>query len=260
MPPSNSGITRSTGANRLRIREATGLTASAGVSVNKFLAKVASDYRKPDGLFVVLPSDAEKFAEELKIEQFWGVGKVTAEKMHRLGIHTGRDLKKYDEAALIRHFGKIGRVYYLNARGVDEREVEGSRIRKSLGAENTFMIDLCDEAELKEKLWSIAKEVWERLSRHAFTGRTVTLKIKYADFRETSKRKTLAKSIKKFETFWAVSKGLLASVDFGENKKIRLTGLTVGNAKETDSTGYRQLELDFGDEEDYLICTNTGKG
>jgi DNA polymerase-4 len=244
---------------RGRIKEVTGLTASAGVSVNKFLAKVASDYRKPDGLFVVLPRDAEKFAEELKIEQFWGIGKVTAEKMHSLGIHTGRDLKKYDEAALTRHFGKIGRIYYLNARGVDEREVEALRIRKSLGAENTFMIDLCDEAELKEKLRSIAKEVWERLSRHAFTGRTVTLKIKYADFRETSKRKTLAQSIKKFDTFWAVSKELLASVDFGENKKIRLMGLTVGNAKEADSTGYRQLELDFGDEEDYLIYTNTGK-
>jgi DNA polymerase-4 len=237
----------------------TGLTASAGVSVNKFLAKVASDYRKPDGLFVVLPRDAEKFAEELKIGQFWGIGKVPAEKMHRLGIHTGRDLKKYDEAALTGYFGKMGHIYYLNARGVDERKVEASRIRKSLGAENTFMIDLCDEAELKEKLRSIAKEVWERLSRHTFTGRTVTLKIKYADFRETSKRKTLAKSIKKFDTFWAVSQELLTSVDFGENEKIRLMGLTVGNAEETDSTGYRQLELDLGDEKNYLICTNTGK-
>jgi DNA polymerase-4 len=116
------------------------------------------------------------------------------------------------------------------------------------------MIDLYDEAELKEKLRSIAKEVWERLSRHAFTGRTVTLKIKYADFRETSKRKTLAKSIKKFDTFWAVSQELLASIDFGENKKIRLMGLTVGNAEETDITGYRQLELVFGDEEDFATA------
>lgn len=244
---------------RGRIREATGLTASAGVSVNKFLAKIASDYRKPDGLFVVLPGEAEKFVEALKIEQFWGIGRVTAEKMHQLGIHTGGDLKKYDEASLARYFGKIGHIYYLNARGIDEREVEASRIRKSLGAEITFLVDLYDETELKENLRSIAEEVWKRLSRHAFTGRTVTLKIKYADFRETSKRKTLPHSIKKFEMFWAVSKELLASADFGENKRIRLMGLTLSNAEKENSTGYRQLTLDFGDDADYLICSNIGK-
>jgi DNA polymerase-4 len=233
---------------RRRVREATGLTASAGVSVNKFLAKIASDYRKPDGLFVVLPDKAEKFVETLKVEQFWGIGKVTAEKMHRMGIYTGGDLKKYDEAVLVGLFGKIGHIYYLNARGVDEREVEPSRIRKSLGAETTFMTDLCDEAELGEKLLSVAQEVWERLSRHTFAGRTVTLKIKYADFRETSKRKTLGGSIKKFEVFWSVSKELLNMVDFNENKKIRLMGLTVSNAEEENSIEYRQLKLDFGDE------------
>jgi DNA polymerase-4 len=237
---------------RGRIRETTGLTASAGVSINKFLAKIASDYRKPDGLFVVLPGEAEKFVEALKIEQFWGIGRVTAETMRHLGIHTGRDLKKYDEASLTRHFGKVGRVYYLNARDVDEREVEASRIRKSLGAENTFMADIYDEAELREKLRSIAKDVWERLSRHNFAGRTVTLKIKYADFRETSKRKTLTHSVKKFEAFWVISKGLLASADFGENKKIRLMGLSVSNAEEENDAGYRQLMLDFGDDADYL--------
>lgn len=237
---------------RKRIKEATGLTASAGVSVNKFLAKIASDYRKPDGLFVVLPEEAEKFVEALKIEQFWGIGKVTAEKMHRLGIYTGSDLKKFDEAELASLFGKIGHVYYLNARGADDREVEASRIRKSLGAENTFMTDLYDEAVLLERLWSIAKEVWERLSRHSFAGRTVTLKIKYADFRETSKRKTLAKSIKNLDTFWSVGKELLRAVEYGENKRIRLMGLTVGNAEEENSPEYRQLKLDFGDEAEYL--------
>jgi DNA polymerase-4 len=243
---------------RRRIRESTSLTASAGVSVNKFLAKIASDYKKPDGLFVVLPDEAENFTEALKIEQFWGIGKVTAEKMHRLGIRTGGDLKKFDEAALTGLFGKIGHIYYLNARGVDDREVEASRIRKSLGTETTFLSDLYDEAELKERLRSIAEEVWERLSRHGFTGRTVTLKIKYADFHETSKRKTLAKSIKKFEAFWIISEELLSAVYFGENKRIRLMGLTVSNAEETDRNEYRQLQLDFEDEANYPACMNAG--
>lgn len=233
---------------RQRIRETTGLTASAGISINKFLAKIASDYKKPDGLFVVLPEEAEKFVETLKIEQFWGVGRVTAEKMHRLGIHTGNDLKQYDEATLTRLFGKIGHIYYLNARGVDDREVEASRVRKSLGAEHTFMTDLSDETTLREKLRAIARELWERLSRHTFTGRTVTLKVKYADFRETSKRKTLSKSIKKFDAFWSVSQELLSAVDFGETRRIRLMGLTVSNAEELDGAEYRQLKLDFGDD------------
>jgi DNA polymerase-4 len=142
---------------------------------------------------------------------------------------------------------------------VDEREVEASRTRKSLGAENTFMTDICDEAELRDMLRHIAREVWERLSRHYFAGRTVTLKIKYADFRETSKRKTLPKSIKKFDVFWSVSVELLRAVDFGENKKIRLMGLSVSNAEDADGAEYRQLELDFGDEADFLTCNYAGK-
>ena len=125
-----------------KIRGITGLTASAGVSVNKFLAKIASDWKKPDGLFVILPEEAESFVQELKIEQFWGVGRVTAARMHELGIHTGRDLKRFDEASLVRFFGKAGHIYYQNARGIDDREVVPDRIRKSLGAEETFMTDL----------------------------------------------------------------------------------------------------------------------
>lgn len=123
---------------RRRIREATGLTASAGVSVNKFLAKIASDYNKPDGLTVVTGEEAEAFVEGLKIEQFWGVGKVTADRMHGMGIHTGADLKMRSEAELVWHFGKAGHTYYLNARAIDNREVTPDRVRKSVGCENTF--------------------------------------------------------------------------------------------------------------------------
>jgi DNA polymerase-4 len=233
---------------RRRIRAATALTASAGVSVNKFLAKVASDYKKPNGMFVVTPEEVETFVETLKIEQFWGVGKVTAEKMHSLGIHTGSDLLKYDETALTRIFGKAGHMYYWNARGVDDREVVPERVRKSLGAENTFSSDLYDEGELLERLLEIAREVWDRLSKHYYAGRTVTLKIKYADFREMSRRKTLPEAIKKFDAFWTVATELLRAVQFNPAQRIRLMGLTVSNAEEENHSGYRQLLLDFGDD------------
>jgi DNA polymerase-4 len=232
-----------------RIKEATGLTASAGVSVNKFLAKVASDWKKPDGLFVILPEDAEIFAEELKIEKFWGVGKVTAAKMHELGIYAGRDLKKFDENELVRLFGKAGHTYYQNARGIDDREVVPDRIRKSLGAEETFLSDTGDKTELKEKLRDIANEVWRRTSKADFHGRTVTLKIKYADFRETSKRHTCSRPIRGFYTFWNAALSLLGAVESGEQRKIRLMGLYISNAAETSGMEYRQLELDFGEDE-----------
>jgi DNA polymerase-4 len=239
---------------RSRIREVTLLTASAGVSVNKFLAKVASDYKKPNGMFVIPPDEAERFAETLRIEQFWGVGRVTAKKMHESGIHTGRDLKKFGEDELVRMFGKAGRMYYLFARGIDDRDVTPERVRKSLGAENTFLSDSCDEDELVKRLWGIAQETWSRVSRIRFFGRTVTLKIKYANFCDVTKRRTFPKSIEEPDVFWRIAKELLRSVKFDENNKIRLMGLTVSNTEEDDwrNSGFRQLLLDFGeDDEDY---------
>jgi DNA polymerase-4 len=231
-----------------KIRETTELTASAGISVNKFLAKIASDWKKPDGLFVILPEEAESFVENLKIEKFWGVGRVTATKMHELGIHTGRDLKQFDEAALVRLFGKAGHIYYQNARGIDNREVVPDRIRKSLGAEETFMTDLYNKAELEEKLREIADEVWRRTSKREFYGRTVTLKIKYADFKEVSKRRTFSKPIEDFYTFWNAALDLLALVEFDEQKRIRLMGLAISNAREAAEMEDRQLKLDFGED------------
>jgi DNA polymerase-4 len=232
-----------------RTKETVGLTVSAGVSVNKFLAKVASDWKKPDGLFVVLPGEVESFVENLKIEQFWGVGKVTAAKMHEMGIHTGRDVKRFSEAELVRLFRKAGHIYYQNARGIDDREIVPDRIRKSLGAEETFITDLYNRMDLQAKLREVANEVWRRASKRDFYGRTVTLKIKYADFKEVSKRRTFSRPIEDFYTLWSVGIDLLDAVEFGQQKRIWLLGLSVSNARETDGVEDRQLRLDFGEDE-----------
>ncbi len=217
-----------------RIKTETGLTASAGISVNKFLAKIASDYKKPDGLFVVKPNEVEAFVESLAIEKFFGVGKVTAEKMHGLGISTGADLKKLSEQTLVRHFGKVGHNYYLYARGIDEREVNPDRIRKSMGAENTFFTDINSADELEQELRNIAEEVWQRISRRHFFGRTLTLKVKYADFEQITRSKTALHQITDFDEFWQVACELLEQVDLSQ-KKVRLIGLTKSNSIDESS-------------------------
>lgn len=226
-----------------RIRTETGLTASAGISVNKMLAKIASDYRKPDGLFVITPDQVDDFVAALPVERFFGIGAVTAERMHRLGIRTGADLRQWDEAALVHHFGKAGHLYYGYARGVDDREVEPHRIRKSLGAETTFAEDTADLARLGAELASIREEVWSRLSRHSFRGKTVVLKVKFDDFRQITRSKTLFSAVDSPEALERISEELLSGVDFG-GRKIRLIGLTVGNS--SDSGGdCLQLQFDF---------------
>ncbi len=227
-----------------KIKETTGLTASAGVSINKFLAKVASDYKKPDGLFVITDREAEAFVEGLKIEQFWGVGPATAEKMHRMGIHTGADLKRQTEETLRHRFGKFGHELYLFARGIDNRAVKPDRIRKSIGAEETYMHDLDDPAELTTKLREVADEVWRRVSKHEFFGRTVTLKVKYADFEQITRSRTPGGFITEFGAFWLVAQELLAGVDHSA-KKIRLMGLTVSGAQNLDRPEVWQLEFEF---------------
>jgi DNA polymerase-4 len=230
-----------------RIAEKTGLTASAGVSYNKFLAKIASDYRKPDGLFVILPEDAERFVEALEIERFFGVGKVTAQKMHQLGIHTGADLKQFSEEALVQHFGKAGHGYYENARAIDRREVNPHRIRKSVGAENTFETDLEASTRMTLELYQIARRVWERIEEDKFYGRTITLKIKYMDFEVLTRRKTLPSPVTQFRFFWDVAKEMLSHIDTSE-KKVRLMGLSVSNNEETHlPPGGVQLKLNFKD-------------
>ncbi len=225
-----------------RIKEITGLTASAGVSFNKFLAKIASDYNKPDGLFTVLPKDAEAFVEKLEIERFFGVGKVTAEKMHRLGIHTGADLKRHSEADLVRLFGKAGYMYYANARAIDDREVNPHRIRKSLGAENTFDVDLEQSTKLILEGYHIARRVWERMEESQFRGRTITLKVKYADFEINTRSRTLHEPVTDFHVFWDTARDMLKQVDTTE-KKIRLLGFSLSHADDDGPAPLQPIQL-----------------
>lgn len=227
-----------------KIYEATGLTASAGVSYNKFLAKIASDYNKPNGLFIIRPKDGERFVETLDIERFFGVGKVTATRMHELGVKTGLDLKQYSEQKLVEFFGKIGRIYYQNARGIDERGVEPSRIRKSIGAENTFETDIDSLEDLRIRLDEVAQDVIERISKRSFSGRTVTLKVKYADFRNISRSKTLLTPVTDYKTLYETGMELLANIDL--EPKVRLIGLTIKNNEYTDVwQGAIQLRIRF---------------
>ena len=165
-----------------KIWEATSLTASAGVSVNKMLAKIASDYKKPNGLFVVKPGAVENFVAQLPVEKFFGIGPKTAERMHRHGLFTGLDLRNSREDDMVRWFGKYGRDYRLYGYGIDNRPVEPYRERKSVGSEETFLTDISDIDELCGELALIGKETWRRVEKNRFIGRTVVLKVKFADF------------------------------------------------------------------------------
>lgn len=229
---------------KCRIRESTGLTASAGVSYNKFLAKVASDQRKPDGLFVILPGDAEEFIGKLPVERFWGVGKVTYGKMKQLGIRCGADLRNAGEDFLVRHFGKAGKTFYMNACAVDERGVEAVRIPKSIGSENTFMSDIADRELLRTEMKPIAEEVWRRATEGNFQGRTVTLKIKYEDFTLITRSKTLSRFVDEYDLFTKTAESLLDIIDLS-SKKVRLLGLSINNPGYMELPKAHQLEIDF---------------
>jgi DNA polymerase-4 len=223
------------------IRERTGLTASAGISVNKFLAKIASDIKKPDGLFLIPPEEAEKFIEKLPIEEFYGIGRVTAEKMHKLGIHNGADLKKWDLSSLIRNFGKAGKFYYDISRGTDERPVETEAERKSIGTELTYEKDLTTGFEIIAELYKVEKELMERLESSGSAGRTVTLKIKFSDFRQITRSKTLRHYIRDFETLHREVSEIRKSLKL-EGTKIRLLGVSISSL-ESDDSEERQLKL-----------------
>ncbi|MBV9199324.1 MAG: DNA polymerase IV [Alphaproteobacteria bacterium] len=175
---------------RARIRAETKLTASAGVSYNKFLAKLASDHRKPDGLFVITPKMGPPFVETLPVRKFHGIGPATARKMASLGIDTGLDLKGQTLEFLKQHFGKAGSYYYWAARGIDERPVRADRLRKSVGAENTFPADLFTYEVARDALREIVNKVWGYCERSAIRGRTVTLKVKFANFQIITRSRT----------------------------------------------------------------------
>jgi DNA polymerase-4 len=204
------------------------LTASAGVSVNKFVAKIASDMNKPDGLTFIGPSVIEKFMEQLPVEKFHGVGKVTADKMKNMGLHAGADLKKLSLDEMLKHFGKPGKFYYQIVRGIDEREVQPHRETKSVGAEDTFSYDLANPDEMNAELDKIAGIVHERLQRHGLKGRTITLKIKYSDFKQITRNQSFQFPVNDVETICATAKQLLSLTD-PIGKKIRLLGISLSH-------------------------------
>ncbi len=211
-----------------KIKTQTRLTASAGVSCNKFLAKIASDYRKPDGLFVIKPSQAERFVEQLPIEKFFGIGKVTAEKMRSMGIYTGLDLKQYDRTFLIKTFGKAGAYFYDVARGIDERPVQSNRVRKSIGVERTLENDITNTFGAITELYRITQLLQQDIDRLGVKGKTVTLKLKYHDFKQTTISHTFAEPVSSFQVLHEAAKLLLHKADL-EGKRIRLMGLTLSN-------------------------------
>lgn len=216
------------------IKDELNLTASAGVSVNKFVAKIASDIKKPDGLTFIGPSAIESFIENLPVEKFYGVGRVTADKMKKMGLFTGADLKKLTEQDMTTRFGKAGGFYYHIVRGIDEREVHPHRETKSMGAEDTFPYDLTTVGEMHAELEKIALLVNERLLKHQLKGRTITLKIKYNDFKQITRSQTVSNFVDDLDTILTTSKYLLATTDT-ENSRIRLLGITVSNFTSTDT-------------------------
>lgn len=226
---------------RSEIKTVTGLTASAGISVNKFLAKIASDINKPDGMYLIKPEDAEKFIEKLNVERFYGIGKVTAQKMHKLGIHTGADLKKWDLVSLVRNFGKAGVFFYDIVRGIDDRPVEPDQERKSVGTELTYEKDLTTRFEIIAELYRLEKELMERLDHSETTGRTITMKVKFSDFRQITRSKTLQYYIRDFDKLHKEVSEIRKSLKL-EGSKIRLLGLSISNL-ETEDCGDRQLYL-----------------
>lgn len=228
-----------------RIRKTTGLTASAGISINKFMAKIASDVNKPDGLFLIAPEEVVSYIEKLPIEKFFGIGQVTAEKMKKMGIFFGSDLKGYTEEDLVIRFGKPGHFYYRIVRGEDDREVNPNRIRKSIGAENTYARDITDREEMLEKLREINRELAERIWKNEARGKTVTVKIKYHDFQQITRSKTSSEWISSARVIESVFSELTGDIA-PEEKGIRLLGLTLSNL-DTDQPDLPvvQLTLDF---------------
>ena len=230
-----------------RIRQELNLVASAGISYNKFLAKVASDYRKPDGLCTIHPDQALEFIGSLPIEAFWGVGKVTAQKMHTLGIHRGKELQQCTLEMLTRHFGKAGHIYHQFAQGIDLRPVEAERIRKSVGCEHTLEKDITLKSAVIIELYHVATELVERLKRNGFAGNTLTLKIKFYDFKQITRSITQEKELHTLKDILPLAKQLIKEVDYSI-RPIRLIGLTVSNPKEEHETRHeewKQLELEF---------------
>ena len=225
------------------IREQTGLVASAGVSYNKFLAKIASDMDKPDGFYLIKPEDAVSFLEDLDVGLFFGVGEKTEQKMHRMKIFKGRDLKELSLQDQVKHFGKAGNYFYDVVRGIDERPVVSHRERKSVGAERTFENDLNDLLEVRDKLREITDIMWKRCSGRQKTGKTLTVKLRFADFTTISRRST-SKLPYTREDLNPLIMNLLPTGDI-KARGVRLLGVSLSNFEHEKPDYPLQLKIDW---------------
>ena len=229
---------------RARIYTETGLRASAGISINKFIAKVASDINKPNGQKTIHPEEVLQFLEELPVNKFYGVGKVTASKMYNLGIFKGRDLKKKPLEELVKSFGKSGTHYYNIVRGIHNSAVKPNRIRKSIAAERTFSENLSSEIFMIERLDKIADELEKRMKKTDTKGKTITLKIKYSDFTQQTRSKTKTNFMQTKEEFFPVVKELLYQDKLVNS--VRLLGLSFGNLNTEEVVPFWvQLQFEF---------------
>jgi DNA polymerase-4 len=231
---------------RARIKAVTGLNASAGVSYNKFLAKMASDLNKPNGQAVITPKNGPAFVEGLAVKKFHGVGPATAEKMHRLGIQTGADLKTKSLQFLSQHFGKLGGYFYGIARGIDERPVRSNRVRKSIGAEDTFIQDIDDLELARDELKPLADKVWDYCKSSGITAKTVTVKVKYSDFTQATRSKTNALPFADGLDVLRIAADLLATV-YPFKLSVRLLGVTLSTLTKAthQEIGGVRSQLDF---------------
>ncbi len=233
---------------RAEIRAETQLTASAGVSYNKFLAKIASDQNKPDGLFVIRPQQGPDFVAGLPVRRFYGVGPKTAERMARLGLHLGADLREQDMAFLSENFGKLATYLYRASRGIDHRPVRPDRIRKSVGAERTYAQDLLHTTQLEQALERIVELVWDRIEKNRARGRTVTLKLKYQDFRQVTRAHSCGHTIADKSEFAAIALSLLQAL-VPVTQGVRLLGLALSGLVSTDSDGSGSFENRLGEKQ-----------
>lgn len=241
-------------AIKREIREKTGLTASAGISYNKFLAKIASDYRKPDGICTVHPDCALDFIAALPVEDFWGVGPKTAERMHQMGIFNGAQLREISLSHLRSVFGKAGEVYYNFSRGIDERPVVTVRERKSVGCEQTFLEDIRQRSKVIIELYHTVLELVGRIQRSGFEGRTLTLKVKFHDFTQITRSMTVGDVLRTKNDILPLAKRLLSGIDY-EHNPIRLLGLSVSRSALDDETADRQprwVEGELFDNNDFI--------
>ena len=223
------------------IKDELGLTASAGVSINKFVAKIASDMNKPDGLTFIGPSKIEKFMEKLPVEKFHGVGKVTAERMKMQGIRKGSDLKKLTEERLALLFGKSGKFFYNIVRGIDHRAVKPDRETKSISSEDTFGTDLDKGSEMYERLLQITQAVFKRINQYQLFGRTLTVKVKFADFKQITRSISFEHPINNENDAYEAAKNLIEQTDFG-GKQVRLLGVGFSNFHEPKPKQRHRIE------------------